>query len=62
MHNSSLLAIIRKMVAENTDDILYLPNLALIACCEIERLAAELEEVRSRENRGYYKLGPPPWK
>ena len=48
MYHSELVGIIRKMVADNTDDILYLPNLALIACREIERLAAELDEARKR--------------
>ena len=48
MYHSELVSIIRKMVADNTDDIAYLPNLALIACREIERLAAELDEARKR--------------
>jgi hypothetical protein len=62
MYNSELVSVIRKMVADNTDDILYLPNLALIACREIERLATELDEARSRNNMGYFKATQAPWK
>lgn len=61
MHNRELIAIIRKMVADNTDDILHLPRLALVACSEIERLAAELKQVRSR-SYNYYMPPTPPWK
>jgi hypothetical protein len=50
MYHHELVAIIRKMVAENTDDIAYLPNMALIACREIERLATELDEARKRNS------------
>jgi hypothetical protein len=45
MTNRELIAMIRKMVADNTDDIAHLPNLALLACLEIERLEKELERV-----------------
>jgi hypothetical protein len=62
MYHSELVGIIRKMVADNTDDIAYLPNLALIACREIERLATELDKERSRNNLGYYKATQAPWK
>jgi hypothetical protein len=60
MYHSELVGIIRKMVADNTDDIAYLPNLALVACREIERLAEELK--RERQMRGYYKVEQNPWK
>jgi hypothetical protein len=60
MYHSELVGIIRKMVADNTDDIAYLPNFALIACREIERLAEELK--RERHMRGYYKAEQNPWK
>lgn len=62
MYHSELVSIIRKMVAENTDDIAYLPNMALIACREIERLASELDRERSRNNRPYPKPDNNPWK
>ena len=62
MYHSELVSIIRKMVADNTDDIAYLPNMALIACREIERLASELDKERLRNNRGYYKVEQNPWK
>lgn len=61
MYHSELVAIIRKMVEDNTDDIAYLPNLALFACREIERLALELERERN-DKRAYYKLDQNPWK
>jgi hypothetical protein len=50
MHNRELVAIIRKMVADNTDDILHLPRHALWACDEIERLSKELEYLRRFRN------------
>lgn len=62
MYHSELVSIIRKMVADNTDDIAYLPNMALIACREIERLASELDRERLRNNRGSYKPDNNPWK
>lgn len=62
MYHSELVAIIRKMVEDNTDDIAYLPNLALFACREIERLATELEIERSRNNVGYFQATQAPWK
>jgi hypothetical protein len=61
MYHSELVSIIRKMVEDNTDDIAYLPNLALVACREIERLAEELKRERNY-NRGYSKLEHNPWK
>jgi hypothetical protein len=60
MYHSELLVIIRKIVADNAADIAHLPDLALIACREIERLAEELK--RERQMRGYYKVEQNPWK
>ena len=60
MYHSELLVIIRKIVADNAADSAHLPNLALIACREIERLAEELK--RERQMRGYYKVEQNPWK
>ena len=64
MYHSELVTIIRKMVADNTDDIAYLPNLALVACREIERLALALEREQefSRNANAYYPLPQTPWK
>jgi hypothetical protein len=62
MYHSELLVIIRKIVADNAADIAHLPDLALIACREIERLASELDRERLRNNRGSYKPDNNPWK
>lgn len=44
-HNTELVAIIRKMVRDNRDTE-FLPQMATMACNEIERLSKELDNLR----------------
>jgi hypothetical protein len=61
MYSKELVGVIRK-IAQDKIDLEYLPDLALIACREIERLAAELKEAELRMNNSYYRSTQPPYR